>query len=659
MNRKLFAVSGGSKSYIILQALCKWAALLAQILVVYSIATVSEIALEGYGVDKLVLAKRAVYIILAILIAFVMDRASAILETKASDKVKKKLLLRIAKRIQEFANDSEAAENEYTKTEKPGKDKILTDILPKLQKIDSYLGGYYPQIIYIVMASITVAGVLFTTNLIPALFVLLAIIFLPIVIQMKYIGVGKMISDILSYVGFVGATAIALELYANDKITVTGGVMIALLSWEVFAALRPLARMAVETIDCNESMKKIYLFLGELTPEELEGDEEDDEKDSNVETIDSDKVSDKESDKEEDSDIELTEAVSDKTESDDSSNEDPFEIIAGGDKTEVLAKTVEEAEPEKDEITVSDLENMLAEARDELGIKSNKDKNAEEAEERDEEFANGIDITNNKQSGAKQIGEFIKTILTPAVILMSFAGVLEIMAGVLGISDLIGENYQPWFYTILIALVVVSAALSEIASHVKKVNSEGIVRTQTAVVIALFMTVFIGRYSMLTAMISLLGCYLVAGLIPYLDVRRKKLPLKRAAESQSELETSLNNLNSGESVEEQSEKDESFVEDEKPANGLEIEEGEQIEKDENAIRLNTVSYKYDHLRRDLEDVQRKEADRRSFAGMASTLTMLIILLISVWQVGYGALRPMEYMLVVFGAYFVGKIIKSE
>ena len=661
---KLLAEAGGSKMYIVLQALCRWAALLAQILVVYSIATLSEIALEGYGVDKVLLAKYSVYIVVGALIRFVMDRADVTLSTNVSNKVKKKLRMRIAERI--LSGDSTVNEPDYgteeseseksdsgkleeTESEETvSRNRIVDLFIDGVEKLDSYFGGFLPQFIYMFLAAATVVLVLLTTNIVPAVYVLLSLILIPVVLQMSYVKVGQMVSDILIFVSLAGSMAIALEFFAAEKVNVAGTMMIMLLTWNVFISLRNLSKAAVDAKKSKDIVKAIYIFLGEYEEEEEDDDEDEEAEEETDEESEADGT---------DDDIELETAqlkaklgaeivVNDPANISEEDKEGGF-VLDDSDAYEQYPSEVEK-EDASDKMTRSDLEDLLAEVREELGIKSKtsskKKKNKDNENEDDEdELTESMDVLDKRRSGLKQLMNFIKTILTASVILMSFAGVMEILLGVLGVADIEGKNFEPWFYAILFGLAVVLAVLREIGSRVKKANPDGIVRVQTALVVAIFMTVFIGRYSMLSAMIALLGYYLMAILIPYLDARRRKLPLKKIMDIRDNLRGVVEGL-----FEKAEEEDVLEI----------ISMDESVDQEIEDSQLNKVNYKSDHLKRDMETLKKLGADRRSFAGAAETIITLIVLLIAIWQVGYGALRPIEYLLVMAGVIISSKVLKE-
>ena len=142
IKKRLIALLHNSKKYIFFQVLCQWIALLCQIVIVYEIADLVEIALTSY-VDRATALMHAGIIVLAAVVRCVFDRLYVRASFAASVDVKKVLrrsiyekMLSLGSNYRDYISSSEVVQ-------------LATE---GVEQLETYFGKYLSQFFYSLLA---------------------------------------------------------------------------------------------------------------------------------------------------------------------------------------------------------------------------------------------------------------------------------------------------------------------------------------------------------------------------------------------------------------------------------------------------------------------------------------------------------------------------
>ena len=172
IKKRLIGLLQDSKKYIFYQVLCQWLALLCQIVIIYEIADLMEIALTSY-VDRNTALIHAVIILPAALIRFVFDKLYVKASFAASVNVKKILrrsiyekMLSLGSNYRDYVSSSEVVQ-------------LATE---GVEQLETYFGKYLSQFFYSLLAPITLFAVLCMVDITSAAILLAAVPLIPIAI---------------------------------------------------------------------------------------------------------------------------------------------------------------------------------------------------------------------------------------------------------------------------------------------------------------------------------------------------------------------------------------------------------------------------------------------------------------------------------------------
>ena len=172
IKKRLIGLLQDSKKYIFYQVLCQWLALLCQIVIIYEIADLMEIALTSY-VDRNTALIHAVIILPAALIRFVFDKLYVKASFAASVNVKKILrrsiyekMLSLGSNYRDYVSSSEVVQ-------------LATE---GVEQLETYFGKYLSQFFYSLLAPITLFAVLSVVDITSAAILLAAVPLIPIAI---------------------------------------------------------------------------------------------------------------------------------------------------------------------------------------------------------------------------------------------------------------------------------------------------------------------------------------------------------------------------------------------------------------------------------------------------------------------------------------------
>lgn len=316
---RLVRLLSHAKKYIVYNVLCQWISLLAQVVIVYSVAGLLEqLLITGMAAEQM---KNIVGIlIVAVVVRFVCDRLSAKASYYASVDVKRILREKIYDKLLRLG----AAYREKTATS-----EIVQICAEGVEQLETYFGKYISQLFYSLLAPITLFVILSPVNMKASIVLLVCVPLIPVSIVAvqkiakkllnKYWGLytslgdsflenlqglttlkiyqadgdtavkmdeeaqmfrkvtmkvltmqlnSTSVMDIIAYGGAAVGMIVAVSEYFKGNVDFAGTIMIVLLASEFFIPLRLLGSFFHIAMNGMAASDKIFALLDLEEPEE-------------------------------------------------------------------------------------------------------------------------------------------------------------------------------------------------------------------------------------------------------------------------------------------------------------------------------------------------------------------------------------------------------
>ncbi|MBR6403550.1 MAG: ABC transporter ATP-binding protein [Eubacterium sp.] len=520
IQKRLNSLLIDSKKYIVYQVLCQWLALVCQIVIIYEIADLLEIALVAY-VDRRTALIHGGIIFVAIILRCLFVRISVRVSFVACVDVKGLLRRSIYEKLISLGSDSE----EYSSSS-----ELEQLISENVEQLDVYYGKYLAQKVLSLLVPIMlfafVAVVIDITTAILILTLVVAILTISLLVDRVFdkrnLLNGVSIASILNLLTCI-TTAIGLVITLNSfcsgKIDISDALMLIILVYEFFLPIRKYGLYKNEAKKAVEAGDRIFSFL------------------DIGETFEFEKKAEEEKKQEE--------------------NDDDFFYYDYSTVQDIFKSFLVYIRPYTKYLIISIL----------LGV----------------------------------IG-YISNIFIP----------------VLAIGDIESKNFSNEFYFVLLGLAVAGGLFSWAGEYCSRKISDKvllyaltIIRFITALIVSGIVTVFMIQRSVIAGLVALLGYYLVGVIVPFLNCRGGK-------RYGAEVDFYLERIKTSVSV---------YI----------SEKVKDIDLLESNIKNVSVFQK---------KLNRCEARQKTFVEMIKQLIILAVLLIVVWQVGYGAIYPIDCLLVI-------------
>ncbi|MCR5102882.1 MAG: ATP-binding cassette domain-containing protein, partial [Eubacterium sp.] len=290
----------------------------------------------------------------------------------------------------------------------------------------------------------------------------------------------------------------------------------------------------------------------------------------------------------------------------------------------------------------------------------------------EEDYGDDI-FSSERRSGLTIMRKLIVLIrsLIPAMLLAILLGSVGYMAAimltVIAAGDIKAENYSNTFFFIMVGMAVVRGLLhygeqylnhyiafkllarirhivfdklrelcpakldrkdkgnliAILTSDIEKLEvfyAHTISPVMISIIVTVIVTVFLMRRSVIAGLVALLGYYLIGVIIPLVNGKRGRRDGMEAGNSFGSLNSAVL---------------ESLY-------GLD----ETIQYQDGDSRIKLMEERADKLRASQKKLSILEADQKAFTNLTIQLISLAVMLIVVWQVGYGAIRPIDSLLVL-------------
>lgn len=308
----LIRIVGKTKQYIAFNVLASWIGLLANVVVIYSIAGLLQSLYEGSYVPSEGMRTLA-YAIVAILVRIVCAMVSSNMSFHASDEVKRILRERIYRKLSKLG---------LSYTEKIGTSEAVQVAGEGVDQLEIYFGSYLPQLFYSLLAPLTLFAIFMTISVKAAVVLIICVPLIPVAIMgvqkiatrllKQYWGVyadlggtfldniqglttlkiyeadqdrhEKMnkqaedfrqitmrvlymqlnsitVMDVIAYCGAAAGIILSVLEYQQGNITLAGGIIIVLLSADFFIPLRQLGsffHVAMNGMAASDKMKALF-----------------------------------------------------------------------------------------------------------------------------------------------------------------------------------------------------------------------------------------------------------------------------------------------------------------------------------------------------------------------------------------------------------------
>ena len=170
IKKRLVKLLSSAKKYIVYNIIWQWAALLAQIVVVFTIAGLLEQTLSGNGTGAQI-GVSAVIVCAAMLIRYLCDRMASKASYAASVDVKRILREKIYEKLLRLG----AAYKEQTSTS-----EVVQLAAEGVEQLETYFGRYLPQLFYSLLVPITLFAILSFVNVKASAALLICVPLIPI-----------------------------------------------------------------------------------------------------------------------------------------------------------------------------------------------------------------------------------------------------------------------------------------------------------------------------------------------------------------------------------------------------------------------------------------------------------------------------------------------
>ena len=315
---RLVGLLSHAKKYIVYNVLCQWISLLAQIVAVFSIAGLLEMAVH-HTLETEVALRTAVVLLAVILIRFFCERMAAHASYLASVDVKRILREKIYEKLLKLG----ASYREQVSTS-----EVVQVSTEGVEQLETYFGKYLPQLFYSLLAPLTLFAVLAFVNLKASVILLICVPLIPLSIAAvqkfakrllnrywsMYTGLGDSflenlqglttlkiyqadeqkakemdveaqnfrkitmkvltmqlnstsVMDIVAYGGAVIGMIVAVSEYLKGNLTISGTLCIILLASEFFLPLRILGSFFHIAMNGMAASDKIFGILDLPQPE--------------------------------------------------------------------------------------------------------------------------------------------------------------------------------------------------------------------------------------------------------------------------------------------------------------------------------------------------------------------------------------------------------
>ena len=167
---RLVGLLSHAKKYIAYNVLCQWISLLAQIVAVFSIAGLLEMAVH-HTLGTEAALRTAVVLLAVILIRFICERMAAHASYLASVDVKRILREKIYEKLLKLG----ASYREQVSTS-----EVVQVSTEGVEQLETYFGKYLPQLFYSLLAPLTLFAVLSFVNLKASVILLICVPLIPL-----------------------------------------------------------------------------------------------------------------------------------------------------------------------------------------------------------------------------------------------------------------------------------------------------------------------------------------------------------------------------------------------------------------------------------------------------------------------------------------------
>lgn len=167
---RLVGLLSHAKKYIVYNVLCQWISLLAQIVAVFSVAGLLEMAVH-HTLETEAALRSAVILLAVILIRFFCERMAAHASYLASVDVKRILREKIYEKLLKLG----ASYREQVSTS-----EVVQVSTEGVEQLETYFGKYLPQLFYSLLAPLTLFAVLSFVNLKASVILLICVPLIPL-----------------------------------------------------------------------------------------------------------------------------------------------------------------------------------------------------------------------------------------------------------------------------------------------------------------------------------------------------------------------------------------------------------------------------------------------------------------------------------------------
>ncbi|MDD3338863.1 MAG: ABC transporter ATP-binding protein/permease [Lachnospiraceae bacterium] len=173
IKKRLVGLLSHAKKYIVYNVIWQWVALLAQIVVVFTIGKLLDLAIQGQAGNSVIYTSAAA-IICAMALRYVCDKMASRASYGASVDVKRILREKIYEKLLRLG----AAYREKTSTS-----EVVQLSTEGVEQLETYFGKYLPQLFYSLLAPVTLFVVLSFVNLKASAVLLICVPLIPVSIM--------------------------------------------------------------------------------------------------------------------------------------------------------------------------------------------------------------------------------------------------------------------------------------------------------------------------------------------------------------------------------------------------------------------------------------------------------------------------------------------
>lgn len=257
-----------AKKYIVYTILWQWAALLSQVIAVFTIADLLEWVV--YGAVTAAAVKRTIFTLaIVVVIRFFCERMGARSSYLACVDVKRILREKIYEKMLKLG---------ASYSEQVSSSEVVQVSTEGVEQLETYFGKYLPQLFYSQLAPLTLFAILCRVSMKASVILLICVPLIPIsivVVQkiakkllnkftMKVLTMqlnSTSVMDIVAYGGAAVGMAVAVSEFLKGNLTVSGTLCIVLLASEFFLPLRLLGSFFHIAMNGMAASDKIFKIL--------------------------------------------------------------------------------------------------------------------------------------------------------------------------------------------------------------------------------------------------------------------------------------------------------------------------------------------------------------------------------------------------------------